>query len=1003
MKVAFSRATTGLSCLLATAICVGGSVVSHGREWLDVAPPAAVPGDLDDSDWASILSAHAAGRHAFHPVENGLQARNPGQQWLLTFDRRGFVAEPDGGGWTWGLELQSYGAGGELTHIHGTPEVRTDGERISYHWNATIQEWFVNDARGLEHGFSVQSRPAGPEDEPLVFVLGIRGSLKPSITADATGVEFLCSEGRVLLTYTGLKVWDADGRFLPSRFAPGEAGVRLLVDARGARYPVTIDPIAQQAYLKASNAGAGDYFGFSVAVSGDTVVVGAPGEDSSATGIDGGQADNTATDSGAAYVFVRSGSGWTQQAYLKPANTGAHDNFGTAVAISGDTIVVGAPAEDSNAVAVNGNGADNSAAESGAAYVFVRHGATWSQQGYVKASNTGAADSFGYSVSVSGDTMVVGAYLEDSDARGINGNQVNDRAGNSGAAYVFVRNAGAWSQQSYLKASNTGAGHYFGKSVALDGDTILAGAKYAGAAYAFVRSGSTWAQQALLTPAPQAHLFGGAVAVSGNTAVVGAVLDPGAAAESGAAYVFERAGTAWTQQAHLKALSPGVSDLFGVSVGVSGDTVVVGAQWEDSSAMGVDGNEFDNSLADSGAAYVFLRSGSRWTQQGYLKASNHRASSFGGAVAVSGNTVVSGAYLENNGATGIGGSQTGPMASRSGAAWIFEVPDGLAPSIGDDPAPGGRWKTVGLGATAATNSPLALMWDGYGVWTVSNSGKPQLTYFNKGWRNHVFHDFAEVDPEAGWVTDSGWNILWYVGRDGSLYATSLRNGAWANSPIRPGPFSRVELADPTHHTVWTRKSDGSSAAVFWTGRAWEEGPVVGGGWLLYSGVDANLSQVGRDLRTGKVVERYWGRPSWNTRELAGGMGIGPYTSGWTYGPGYSQSRWAMGYDRAFRNCYYGTDSGGLGWTSLASGSSGVLHSGKVWPCSPTWVAANTHWVFARDIGGEKLRILFFEKGQWKTALLAPYEGWLGDQAAANSAGAFFYVSPATGELKLVYF
>ena len=195
---------------------------------------------------------------------------------------------------------------------------------------------------------------------------------------------------------------------------------------------------SQQAYLKASNTGAGDFFGYSVAVAGDTVAVGAYGEDSNATGVNGNQADNNATNAGAAYVFVRSGTNWNQQAYLKASNTEANDQFGNAVAVAGDTVVVGANGEDSNATGINGNQSDNSATNAGAAYVFVRSGATWSQQAYLKASNTGANDEFGaYAVAVVGDTVVVGANMEDSNATGINGNQADNSTIDSGAAYIF--------------------------------------------------------------------------------------------------------------------------------------------------------------------------------------------------------------------------------------------------------------------------------------------------------------------------------------------------------------------------------------------------------------------------------------------------------------------------------------------------------------------------------------------------------------------------------------
>src|SRR5205823_4292782 len=153
--------------------------------------------------------------------------------------------------------------------------------------------------------------------------------------------------------------------------------------------------------------------------------------------------------------------------YLKPSNTGSGDSFGRSVALSGDTLVVGAHVESSNATGVNGDQSNNLALVSGAAYVFVRNGATWSQQAYLKASNTGTDDRFGISVAVSGDTVAVGAYKEDSNAIGINGDQSNNSATDSGAVYVFVRSGSTWSQQAYFKASNTDGNDFFGWSVAL--------------------------------------------------------------------------------------------------------------------------------------------------------------------------------------------------------------------------------------------------------------------------------------------------------------------------------------------------------------------------------------------------------------------------------------------------------------------------------------------------------------------------------------------------------
>ncbi|HEU0011074.1 MAG TPA: FG-GAP repeat protein, partial [Verrucomicrobiae bacterium] len=186
------------------------------------------------------------------------------------------------------------------------------------------------------------------------------------------------------------------------------------------------------------NTGASDFFGISVGVSADTAVVGAHREASSATGVNGNQSDDSSLNAGAAYVFERTGTNWSQQAYLKASNTGANDEFGWSVAVHGDTAIVGARMEDSNTTGLNGDESNNDATNSGAAYVFVRAGTNWNQQAYLKASNTGAVDFFGGSVAVFGDTVVVGAQVEDSNATGVNGDQTNYSAPDSGAAYVFT-------------------------------------------------------------------------------------------------------------------------------------------------------------------------------------------------------------------------------------------------------------------------------------------------------------------------------------------------------------------------------------------------------------------------------------------------------------------------------------------------------------------------------------------------------------------------------------
>jgi hypothetical protein len=367
------------------------------------------------------------------------------------------------------------------------------------------------------------------------------------------------------------------------------------------------------AYIKASNTGADDYFGTSVALSadGNTLAVGASAEDSNATGIDGNQADNSSVDSGAVYVFTRSGGAWLQEAYIKASNTDSGDFFGQSVALSADgsTLVVGAPREGSNATGIGGNQADNSSGWAGAVYVFTRSGGAWSQEAYIKASNTGVGDHFGISVALSGDgsTLGVGAPHERSIATGIGGNQADNSLSNAGAVYVFTRSGGAWLQEAYIKASNADWEDEFGISVALSGD------------------GSTLAVGAWLERS-------NATGIGGDQADNSAIY-------AGAVYVFTRSGGAWSQEAYVKASNTGSSDVFGRRVALSGDgsRLAVGADEEDSNATGIGGNQADNSASGAGAVYVFTRSGGAWSQEAYIKASNTGSTDvFGTMVVVEG-------------------------------------------------------------------------------------------------------------------------------------------------------------------------------------------------------------------------------------------------------------------------------------------------------------------------------------------------------------------------------
>lgn len=467
-------------------------------------------------------------------------------------------------------------------------------------------------------------------------------------TADRFGTVALSGDGNTMVV----------GAYGEASSATGVNGNMAddTANASGAAYVYVRDPgtglWSEQAYLKASNAKASDFFGMSLSISadGNTLAVGAHWEDSNATGVNGSQNNSAAAMSGAVYVFVRSGTLWSQQAYVKASNTETGDLFGSAVALSGDgsTLAVGAPREDSSTTGAGGNQSDNSAGDGGAVYIFTRNTTSWSQQAYLKSSNTGTNDKFGSSLALStdGNTLAVGAPFEDSSATGIGGNQADNSAADSGAVYVFTRSSGTWSQQAYVKASNTGAGDQFGTSVSLSGD------------------GSTLAV--------------GAFGEASNATGVNGVGTDNSAAGSGAAYVFVRTSGVWSQQAYLKSSNTGTGDNFGSAISLSGDgnTLAVGAKSEDSNATGIGGDQTNNSAADSGAAYVFKRSAGVWSQQSYVKAFNTESGdTFGEFVSLSsdGAMLACSSTIEGSNASGVGGNQTDNSFPNSGAVYVYPL------------------------------------------------------------------------------------------------------------------------------------------------------------------------------------------------------------------------------------------------------------------------------------------------------------------------------------------
>jgi len=471
-------------------------------------------------------------------------------------------------------------------------------------------------------------------------------------------------------------------------------------------------------YIKASNTDSGDGFGgygvfqsdyggtaLALSADGTTLVVGAPYEDSAARVISGTEDDNSSDASGAVYVFTRTVTGWAQQAYIKASNADSFDLFGSAVALSADgsTLAVGAFAEASK----NSDQSNNSAAWSGAVYVFTRSGTTWNQQAYVKASNPKANDQLGSAVALSGDgnTLAVGAPSGDTTA-----------VLNSGAVYVFSRSGTDWSQQDLIEASKPDDNDNFGSALALsaDGNTLAVGAPYedsaarviggsqddnsaehSGAVYVFTRSSSTWNQQAYVKASntDSGDLFGFSVTLSsdGNTLAVGAKKEESNAtgindsagqsdnslSYAGAVYVFTRSVTDdWSQQAYVKASNTNYHQWFGNAVTLSGDgnTLAVGAIGEGSKAMGINDDQSDISQPRAGAVYVFRRSDSTWSQLAYVKAPNTEIyDRFGSAVALSSdaNTLAVGASEENSAATGINGDQADNSAENAGAVYLY--------------------------------------------------------------------------------------------------------------------------------------------------------------------------------------------------------------------------------------------------------------------------------------------------------------------------------------------
>jgi hypothetical protein len=420
-------------------------------------------------------------------------------------------------------------------------------------------------------------------------------------------------------------------------------------------------------YIKASNANGSDDFGFFVAASGNTLVAGAPFEDSAAGDVNGDQSNEGAQESGAAYVYVHQGSSWIQQAYLKTDAPASGDCFGAAVAISNDTIVVGAPGHDPQLFGLT------PATRAGSAYTFVRRGEVWSLQVKLTPKAPVNGDLFGEPVAIQGDTAFVSAVYDDVGAT------------HSGAVYVFTRNGETWTQRQKLKPAQPIAESAFGGSLAVDGDTLMigapldsSGASESGSVYVFTLRDGMWQEQQRLRAAqPKAGAtLGWALAVRDNTAVVSAAgvnLTTTRATTSGEVFLARRNQDDWALGKSLVAQTPRIGDYFGASVALTKHALLIGADADRSGSRGEGGDPSRIDAMGAGAAYLYAQQGDTWVPTAYLKSSNlDPGDSFGQSVAMTDDSVFVGAPMEDSTSHGINGNPSSNDTIDSGAIYVYQ-------------------------------------------------------------------------------------------------------------------------------------------------------------------------------------------------------------------------------------------------------------------------------------------------------------------------------------------
>ncbi len=587
-----------------------------------------------------LWEAFSKARLMIEPVKDpAIGARfagqNPANRLHFLFDEKGVTFKREAGQ-TLVMQFESYGTAG-AEQAYATQKLYLDSNTVTLD-RGDIQEWYINRNEGLEQGFTLAGAPQGyAPGQEITLTLKLSGNLEPRWQHKGEKIAFYTKQSDYAFSYDKLLVMDAKGKNLPAKMLLAQGQLQLQFDPAGAQWPVTVDPVVSvETKLVGADADAGDNFGTSVALFGDTALIGSPND------------DDTAANSGSAYVFTRSGSGWSQQAKFTASDANAGDSFGGSVALSGDTALIGALGVDCTATIVY----------CGAAYVFTRSGNAWTQQQKLMASDASTQAFFGISVALSADTALIGAY------------GVTCTAGtNCGAAYVFTRSGSTWLLQQKLTAESFAAANsQFGRSVALSGDRALIGAPgdltVTGDAFTYLRAYGAWSQeQKLIAPdTATGDYFGSAVALSGSTAVIGVEKHSDFLSTSGSAYVFNYTLGRWSYQQELIASDAISGGSFGYSVALSGDTVLIGAR-------------------GSNAAYVFVHTDSGWSQQRKLTASDAAAGDFFGySVALSADTALIG--VKNAQCT---------AGYYCGAAYLYHFPCSYGSSV-----LASRWTMIGI-------------------------------------------------------------------------------------------------------------------------------------------------------------------------------------------------------------------------------------------------------------------------------------------------------------------